>query len=402
MTLNFSMQKKIDRFVGAPIVGALACWQKAKYFVQPNRLKNNNPQSIVVTKYLGLGSLVHLTQSIRLLKAKYPSAKITVVTSKANIEFLNQVSFVHDIVEVDLKSMTSVVRSLIRVFIHFRRSPADHLYDAEFLTNFSAIVSQLVSVGYRVGFRSGSAGKWRAAIFDEAIVIDQSRHITDLFKQLLGDEIPIGLRKNIHSPVPSGQEISFNGNALVGVNLNASGMASERRWPMGYFAEYLTQFLKEYPLAQIILTGLPDEKIYATELLSLLPPAVVHSVVDSTGKTSLSDLMELISNMDLVISVDSGPLALAAYFEIPTISFWGPESPERYGPLGNERVQHLTLSMQVQCSPCLTEANYKTAPCQGNNICMKQLSPKWAWTMSKAFLEELGQSKKDPKIRFAS
>lgn len=400
--MNFLLLKRIDRFVGTSLVGALACWQKIKTSTRQKEIFNGHPKSIVVTKYLGLGSIVHLTHTLHRLKEKYPAAKLTVVTSKANIDFLRQVTFVDHIVAVDLKSMVSLVRSLFMIFLHFRRAPADHLYDAEFLTNFSAIVAHVIKVRHRVGFRTALAGSWRAAVFDEAIVIDHSLHITKQFKQLLGEDAPKVSKKNGASVGAFNRTPPFGDRNIVGVNLNASGMASERRWPMGHFADYLTQFLTAYPDSQLVLTGLPSEKIYGEELLSLISPDVARSFVDATGKTSLPELMELISNMDLMISVDSGPLALAVYLGVPTISFWGPESPDRYGPQSGENAHHLTLSVNVKCSPCLTEANYKTAPCLGNNICMKQMSPEWAWSQSKSFLEELGQSKKAQKQLFAS
>ena len=51
---------------------------------------------------------------------------------------------------------------------------------------------------------------------------------------------------------------------------------------------------------------------------------------------------------------------------------FGPETPQLYAPLA-EHAHSLYLSFA--CSPCLTAYNHRNSPCDGDNQCLKQISP---------------------------
>jgi ADP-heptose:LPS heptosyltransferase len=86
------------------------------------------------------------------------------------------------------------------------------------------------------------------------------------------------------------------------------------------------------------------------------------------GQLSIRSLLEALGAAKLFLTVDSGPLHLAALTDTPTVALFGPETPSLYGSLGS-RIR--TLYAGVYCSPCLNVYNTKTAPCNGNNICMQ-------------------------------
>jgi ADP-heptose:LPS heptosyltransferase len=82
--------------------------------------------------------------------------------------------------------------------------------------------------------------------------------------------------------------------------------------------------------------------------------------------------MALLSLSTACISNDSGPLHIAAALGIPTVSFFGPESPLLYGPRGNG---HTVFYAGIYCSPCLNVYNAKQAMCSGDNTCMQAITP---------------------------
>jgi ADP-heptose:LPS heptosyltransferase len=83
-------------------------------------------------------------------------------------------------------------------------------------------------------------------------------------------------------------------------------------------------------------------------------------------------MIALLSICDACISNDSGPLHIAAALGIRTVSFFGPESPLLYGPRGEG---HTVFYAGIYCSPCLNVYNAKKAMCNGNNICMQEITP---------------------------
>ena len=66
-----------------------------------------------------------------------------------------------------------------------------------------------------------------------------------------------------------------------------------------------------------------------------------------------------------------GPL-FAAMTPVPVITLYGPETPTLYGSLSPGAFNfHVPLS----CSPCLTAYNHRNSPCDGDNVCLKMISP---------------------------
>ena len=48
------------------------------------------------------------------------------------------------------------------------------------------------------------------------------------------------------------------------------------------------------------------------------------------------------------------------------------ETPLLYGPLTSNS---FSFYVSLSCSPCLTAYNHRTSPCDGDNICLKSVSP---------------------------
>jgi ADP-heptose:LPS heptosyltransferase len=63
----------------------------------------------------------------------------------------------------------------------------------------------------------------------------------------------------------------------------------------------------------------------------------------------LKHLAAVLARADLVITVDSGPMHIAAALGTRVLALFGPTDPERTGPLGGGRV----LRRPLPCSPCL-------------------------------------------------
>ncbi len=68
------------------------------------------------------------------------------------------------------------------------------------------------------------------------------------------------------------------------------------------------------------------------------------------GQTSLLELGSLLQEMDLVITVDSGPMHMAAALGKPVLAVFGPTNPARTGPYGP--AQRVIQLRQPECIPC--------------------------------------------------
>ena len=137
-----------------------------------------------------------------------------------------------------------------------------------------------------------------------------------------------------------------------------------KNWPPEYFGALAARVLARRP-ASFFIVGGPGDEAAARAVAEAAPPG---ATIDRCGRTSLVELGSLLQEMDLVVTVDSGPMHLAAALGVPVLALFGATDPVRTGPFGDiHRVLRLdTLS----CSPCFSDACAR-----GDFACLRNLFP---------------------------
>jgi len=99
-----------------------------------------------------------------------------------------------------------------------------------------------------------------------------------------------------------------------------------KEWSPEKAAELCKMFSKD-DSTRILLFSTDEE--YVNKILKSVkhPPVVV-------GRLSFNDLIALCAQCDLFISVDTGPMHVAAAVGVPTIGIFGPTSGKMFGPYG--------------------------------------------------------------------
>ncbi len=90
-----------------------------------------------------------------------------------------------------------------------------------------------------------------------------------------------------------------------------------------------------------------------------------NNLISLAGKTSLRELMAILSLADCVLSNDSGPMHIAAALKRPLVAIFGSTNPARTGPWGCGKV----LYKHVACSPCYLRT------CPIDFRCMHRITP---------------------------
>ena len=85
---------------------------------------------------------------------------------------------------------------------------------------------------------------------------------------------------------------------------------------------------------------------------------------------TLHDLLGLLDIGSALVTNDSGPAHLAPLVRLPSVVFFGPETPNRYAPLGHTTT---CLYAGLACSPCFSAQNHRRSVCQ-NNRCLQAIS----------------------------
>lgn len=119
----------------------------------------------------------------------------------------------------------------------------------------------------------------------------------------------------------------------------------------------------------VVLMGSAGEKALCEEVArNMREPAA-----NLAGHTSLDQLAAILSKASLFVGNDSGPMHLAASFQIPSVVFFGPTIASKWAPRHSAArcIQH------EDCSGCVSW--HHRASCLHENRCMYAISVAEAW-----------------------
>ena len=121
--------------------------------------------------------------------------------------------------------------------------------------------------------------------------------------------------------------------------------------------------LHEEQNATILLTGSPKERA----IIDAVHRHMKHAPVDLlTHGLTLGALKEIVRRCDLMITNDTGTRHVAAAFDVPLVTIFGPTHPE-WTEIYFEKERK--LSVEVFCGPC------QKKKCPLDHRCMTRLSP---------------------------
>jgi heptosyltransferase-2 len=93
-------------------------------------------------------------------------------------------------------------------------------------------------------------------------------------------------------------------------------------------------------------------------------------VVDKLGVLSLSETVDALARVDLVISHDTGPMHLAQLVRAPLIALFGPTPPSQY-VMPSDATTVIFGGEHLACRPCYDGKEF--ADC-ADNQCMSSIS----------------------------
>lgn len=94
-----------------------------------------------------------------------------------------------------------------------------------------------------------------------------------------------------------------------------------------------------------VLAGSPGDKL----ALDSIKKGIGEKCVNLAGQTGLKELAEMFRLSKFVVTLDSGPMHLAAAAGARVVALFGPTAPWRTGPYGKG---HTIIRKGLECSPC--------------------------------------------------
>ncbi len=386
--MNIGFQRKIDRYIGAMICRILSL------FYRQSRDEDDGfqPKKFLVILLSEMGSLVLAYPMFQQIKKRYPGAELYGLLFDKNKEMLTllDVTPEKNILTIRDTTFGAFAIDCLRALNQIRKLKIDVVIDCELFARISSIISFLSGARIRVGFHPHTQeGLYRGAFINRPVLFNPYHHIAQQFLNLVSAIASVSTpkvkqparRNNLKAPAIEFTKPEIDAmqtrlrtdfRAIDGKKLiliyPSGGMLPIRAWPRHYYSQVAGELIKKGYAVGIV--GLATDKQLAAAILS---DCNHPACIDLTGYTrTVRELMLIFQFAELLITNDGGPGQFAALTPVPTIIFYGPETPDLYGPVDDKA---MLFYNPLPCSPCLTAYNHRNSPCDGDNLCLKQIPP---------------------------
>lgn len=330
----------------------------------------NSIQHILVVRLSAMGDVAMCVPALRAVREANPDLKITVLTRSFFKTFFRDVDNI-DFITPDFSKRHRGFIGLVRLAVEIKRLKVSHIADLHDIIRTKILCKLLRLSGVKVAKidkgrkeKEAMTRKFRKVMTPLKRTIDR---YCDVFKSL-------GL--DIEEPKPINKE---NRPIPESIYLKVGAKRSETWIGVAPFAQHKGKIYPSQSMAKVIkilsekynhvfiFGGGPYERDFS-ECMEQRYPGVVSVI----GKLNLSEELDLISNLDVMVSMDSAAMHMSSLVGTKVVSVWGATHPN-IGFLGFNQSIENAVQLELPCRPCSV---YGNKPCLFNDYhCMENITP---------------------------
>lgn len=159
--------------------------------------------------------------------------------------------------------------------------------------------------------------------------------------------------------------------------------ASRKHWKTEHYADLINR-LVAIGSVSVLLLGSEEERPVAGAVFQRVVRK--DKIMNLAGALSLEESMAFLSECTVLVANDGGPLHLAVFLGISTVSLFGPTDERVYGPYcteGNRR-KHAVITKETGCRPCY--AAFRMKECTEYYRCLEGITPEEVFVAVKRVL----------------
>lgn len=355
------------------------------------RFINNKPRRIVIFEIAGIGDVVCSTHLFEQLRARYPDAIIDLVV---------------DPIAASLAPALSMVNRVIQFPYARQRGFMGRLRLAQCCLGYDTAICLIPSAAQLIGFCLAAVPR-RLAVLPaplnnsyrslRPLLTDVALHHTgqyflqtqaSLFQALGVAKVDARKWMPIPQPKHSIQVTHLKDTANIGL-LVSSGRALKRIEPEK-LAAIIAQLLESTTTApiKIVLIGGPGDRDLAQSIVAQLTDSQRAQIEDAVGRYSLSELPSLLTQLSILIGVDSGVTHMADALGVPVVCVAGPVDLNEVYQTGEMRQR---ITADLPCYPCSTVFDTPNQCRMGDLVCLRQLNANEVVHTAGLLLEKTGK-----------
>lgn len=403
--MTVDTMRKIDQNLGVPLCFLLTPFVWIFDLFRSDKSKSDVSRTLFI-ELSEMGSAIIVDPAMRKLQKEGKAELYFAIFSKnyKSLVLLNTIPS-ENVFKMRSDNLFQLAGEIFRFIFWCRKNKITTVIDLELFSRFTAMLSFFSGAPSRVGYTNlHDEGLYRGNIINKSVRYNPHVHIAVNFVSLINKAMgkfdnsyatiavdseslqlqraPVSessiaiVREKIKSLYPS-----WNKEALVLLNVNASDLLPQRRWPQENFAAVGRKLAEQFPDILIILTGSPSERDYVQKVKDLIGS---DRCVNSAGVFEFEELVPLYQISACMLTNDSGPAHFAAVTPLKVFVLFGPETPALYLPIGGNAEP---FYLGLPCSPCVSASNHRKTSCEARP-CITGIAPVVVTDRVQKFLQE--------------
>ena len=329
-------------------------------------LSAHEARSILIVRFKALGDIALSLPIVRAVRDRYPHARLRYLCRRQYAEALQGVGELDDVLVLPEGGARQVSLAL-----RLRREKTDCVLDL-ISSPRSAYMTFLTGAAMRIGMDTGRRNWCYTHLLPRVIMRDGKRVLCYTLESNRELVRMLGLEPDrapgLETGFPAARaELRWaedfvaglgagGGKRIIGIVPGSAYQA--KSWPEGRFVELVRLARERLGAVPVILWG-PGEEDLAGRIAALAGGSVLAPPM------GIARLGALISKLDLLVGIDSGPKHLAVIQGVPTVTLFGPTDPRIWDPMTST---HRAIRLDVDCIPC------KKKTCVENS-CLSGITP---------------------------
>ena len=325
---------------------------------------------ILIIRFSAMGDVAMTAPVLREFTAHYPGVKLTVVSRSLFAPFFKDIPGLQ-FHAFEPKGKHKGFTGLIKLFLELRRLPVTRVADLHNNLRSRILTILFFLCGIKIARVNKARSEKKQLTRKGNKILRPLKPVTERYASVfaalgypfqLSHRLPPAHPENLSSEL---QQLTGAIKNTKWIGVSPFAQHAQKVYPYHKMETVLVALANQgYQL--FIFGGGEQEKQIARSWAAKHP--LISSVI---GKVDLEQELQLISNLDLMLSMDSSGMHMASLKGIPVVSIWGATHPYA-GFLGYGQSASDAVQIDLYCRPCSV---YGNIPCyRGDLACMNNLS----------------------------
>ncbi|MEY3678972.1 MAG: hypothetical protein RI924_1113 [Bacteroidota bacterium] len=324
---------------------------------------------ILVFRFSAMGDVAMTAPVLREFKEKYPETELIVVSRALFAPFYEGISGIK-FHPIEPKGKHQGLFGLYTLFKELKAYQPDALADLHYNLRSRILTTFFRLSGISVAHLDKARSEKNELIRQKNKVLRPLKHMTERYADVFRELGFVFQLKNKLLKQPEKLEeqiLSVIGpkNEKKWIGISPFAQHAQKVYPLDKMEQVLVQ-LADAGYQLFIFGGGTGEQQIAEKWTKLS-----SNIISIIGKLKLKEELALISNLDLMLSMDSAGMHMASLKGIPVLSIWGATHPFT-GFLGYGQNLNNCVQVDLSCRPCSVYGNKICY--RGDFACMHQLS----------------------------